>query len=506
MTFARIACWVCVAALALLAGGSAVAQAGTRHDKILVLDSNGQVRAHAATGSMKAERRPPRRAAARTTKAKKPARTVARELTRLRDRGAITPEDYALRRETYTDAKRRASKLKGLRRNELQAVIATLDAIAKRGQLTVSRVGPLFLTLERNVEWWTTGPLMTSGQRTGFEGSELVWQYYPGQGLQIQWLGTFGKLNALAKGSKRNDARTSLLTDEVLGLASERAGGLAWEYLFTFGGGSPPWVSSLAQGTGLQALARSAQKLSRQADVLPVAQRGLEVFRTAPPEGVRVAPKAGWAGPHYAQYSFAPSLYILNGFVQSVVGLYDYATITGDATARTLYEEGERETAREVPEYDTGAWSLYSTGTARRESDRGYHELLRDFLVSLCDRTQAAVYCDTATRFTAYELEPPELALAAQRLRGGRTGTLRLRLSKISSVSVKIVSDGKTTMSRSLGTVPYGLVRIPWAVPRRAGAYDVQVTARDLAGNVGETAATVDVLKPLKRKKKRTRG
>jgi hypothetical protein len=505
MTSARIAGWVCVAALALLAGGSAVAQADTRHDKILVLSENGRVRAHTATGSLRGERRPPR-AAARTAKASKPKRTVARELARLRDRGAITPEDYTLRRGTYTDAKRRASKLTGMRRNELQAVIATLDAIAARGQLTVSRVAPLWLTLERNVEWWTTGPLLTSGQRTGFEGSELVWQYYPGQGLQLQWLGTFGKLNALAKGSKRNNPRNSLLVDETLALASDRAGGLAWEYLFTFGGGSPPWVSSLAQGTALQALARSAQKLGRQADVLPIAQRGLEIFRTAPPEGVRVEPKPGWAGPHYAQYSFAPSLYILNGFVQSVVGLFDYATITGDPTARTLFEEGEREAAREVPEYDTGAWSLYSTGNAKRESDRGYHELLRDFLVSLCDRTQAPVYCETATRFTEYELEPPELALAAQRLRGGKTGALRIRLSKISSVTVTVMRGSRVVLSRSLGTVPYGLVRAAWAVPRRAGAYDVQVSARDLAGNVGETAATVEVLKPLKPRKKPKRG
>ena len=71
-------------------------------------------------------------------------------------------------------------------------------------------------------------------------------------------------------------------------LATERAGGLAWEYLFPFDGQAPPWVSSLAQGTGLQAMARSATRLQRQADVFPIALRGLGIFQTAPPAGVRV--------------------------------------------------------------------------------------------------------------------------------------------------------------------------------------------------------------------------
>jgi hypothetical protein len=502
MALARIACWACVALLALLAGGPGPAQAASKQDDILVLGPDGTVRAHTATGATEAEKRPPRRAV-RTTRASRTKKTVIRELKRLRDRAAITPEEYAQRRASYDNAKRTAKKLTGARRTELTAVILTLDDIARRGKLTRSRLAPLFLTLDRNVEWWTTGPLMTSGQRTGFSGSELVWQYYPGQGLQIQWLGTFGKLNALVKPkSRRSDAQAGRLVDEILALASERAGGLAWEYEFAFGGGAAPWISSLSQGTGLQALARSAVKLGRQADILPVAQRGLGVFRTPAPEGVLVPAKSGWDGPHYLQYSFAPGLYIINGFTQSIVGLHDYAQLTGDATAQALYASGERELAREVPQYDTGAWSLYSTGSSRHESDVSYHELLRDFLQSMCDRTAAPVYCDTATRFTAYESEPPALALAAPKVRGGKTGTLRVRLSKISAVTVRVSRDGEVVATRALGTVPYGLTRVSWKAPRHTGTYDVAVSARDLNGNTAQTAGTVEVLKPVKKHKR----
>jgi hypothetical protein len=36
-------------------------------------------------------------------------------------------------------------------------------------------------------------------------------------------------------------------------------------------------------------------------------------------------------------------------------------------------------------------------------------------------------------------------------------------------------------------------------VPRKAGEYDVALTATDLAGNVGTAEGTIDVLKPKKR-------
>ena len=67
--------------------------------------------------------------------------------------------------------------------------------MAAREQFTPSRLPALFLTLQRNVEWWSAQRLLGAGERVGFAGSELVYQFYPGHGIQIQWLGTFGKLN-----------------------------------------------------------------------------------------------------------------------------------------------------------------------------------------------------------------------------------------------------------------------------------------------------------------------
>ena len=135
----------------------------------------------------------------------------------------------------------------------------------------------------------------------------------------MQWLGTFGKANA-AYAAKDND-RLARLLGEALELGARRAGGLAFEYTFQFDGGRPPWVSSLAQGTGIQALSRAASRLGDPA-YADAARSALGVFRTPPPEGVRVGTAAG---AHYLQYSFAPRLRIVNGFVQSLNGLHDLA-------------------------------------------------------------------------------------------------------------------------------------------------------------------------------------
>ncbi len=419
-----------------------------------------------------------------------PAAAAAARTTVIGELERLAPPDYAAKRAAYEHAKDLVKRLRGVRRAELGGVVADLENMASRHQLTASRLGPLWLTLERNIQWWTTSPLLADGQRVGFPDSELVWQEYRGHGIQLQWLATFGKLNGLWTGGRRYDARAGRLIDEILPLASERAGGLAWEYLFPFDGQRPPWVSSLAQGTGLQALARAAIRLGRQADVLPAAQRGLGIFLTTPPEGVRVDADGG---AHYLQYSGLPELRVLNGFIQSLVGLFDYAGLTGDPTARNLFAAGDAAARAEVPRFDTGAWSLYSRGSLTRESDLGYHRLLRDFLGQLCSRTGALEYCSAAQHFTGYLTIPPVLALLPSTLRAGREGRLRFKLSKIARLSVRVARGDKVVLARTLGAVGRGTRSLEWRVPRRTGEYMLTVSATDLAGNPAAVTGTVEV-------------
>ena len=308
---------------------------------------------------------------------------------------------------------------------------ASVEGIAARGSLTVSRLAPLWMTLERNRQWWTTQPLPASGQRVSFLGSELVWQYYPGQGFQLQPLANFGKLNGLWQG-KLYDDRLARMLDELLGIAAQRGERARLGVLLHLRGRASA-VGQRARAGDRGAGAGAGRDPARsQGGGAPARRAGARgIFEERPPTGVRVPIDDG---AHYAIYSFRPGLRVLNGFLQALVGLSDFAGYANDERARGLFADGDRVARREVPGYDTGAWSLYSRGDVTHESDLCYHRLLTGFLRGLCTRTEQPVYCETESNFARYETEKPKLELLTKKLRGGTAGRLRFRLSKISRV------------------------------------------------------------------------
>jgi hypothetical protein len=306
--------------------------------------------------------------------------SVSGALQSLKRSGAITPAQYTQYYNAYAAAKSSLGRLGGTRRAELGAVMTNVQAMAASGYFIASRLPVIFLTLENNRRWWTTEPLLTSGTRVSFPGSKIVWEYYGGQGIEIQWLGTFGEGNGYFLSGHEN-ANLRQLLSEVLPLATKRAGGIAWEYMFQFDGGRPPWTSGLSQGTALQVLARSWQRFKEPA-LLSAAQQAVGIFQTPPSSGVQVKTPAGSL---YAEYTYAPSDRILNGFIQAVVGLYDYTQITKDPLGLKLFEAGDAQARVETPRFDTGAWSMYDQYS---ESNLNYHELLTEFLQHLCERTR----------------------------------------------------------------------------------------------------------------------
>jgi D-glucuronyl C5-epimerase-like protein len=486
-------------ALALVA--TALAAAPAWAGQVIVVDGNHAKRVNDPSVPSKAEiALPPAGghavvASAARSAPKKPRadrRAVYRALARALRSTRISSASYRRWRAWYASSIRTYRHLRGARRDQLGYVIDALEALALQNMLSPTRMPAAFVGLERNRRYWRSLPFPAARDQVSFKGSQVLYVYFPGEGLQLHPLANFGKLNALA-GLKLQRDRMTKLMNELLPLAATRAGGLAWEYYFDFGGGAPPWVSSLSQGTALQSLARAATKAGVAAEVLPRLRRGLAVFKKRTPAGVRV-PVAG-PGDHYAQYSFAPGLRILNGFIQSLNGLYDFARLAADETARRLFEAGDARAKREVPTYDTGAWSLYSRGTSYHESSLEYHVLLRDFLQELCDRTQAAVHCRAAEHFTRYLDEAPVIRVLTHRLRAGRPGALRFRLSKISSVTVNLYRGGENVYSYS-ATLAFGRHALTIKPPRSAREYEVRIRATDLAGNTGDSTARVTVSRP----------
>jgi hypothetical protein len=329
--------------------------------------------------------------------------------------------------------------------------------------------------------------LLGSGERVEFAGSQLVWEYYPGQGIELQELGSFGKADAMYKSGPADYPQLKQLLSELVPLAAQRAGGLTWEYYFSFDGGAPPWTSAMSQGTALEALTR-AYKAFHDPSYLAVAHQALAVFTVAPPAGVRVSTPLG---ARYLQYSFAPGTSIINAFLQSLIGLHDYARASGDAEAQQLFEAGDAEAQSELPAFDTGAWSLYQPGI---EDTLSYHELVTGFAHQLCSRTHAPVYCTTAQHFSAYLHTPPALTLLTNRARRKHAFSVVFSLSKVSHVGI-VVLRGTTILFETSADFPYG--QHAFAIPplSHKGTYTIHLAATDLAGNFARIVGTLQVSK-----------
>ena len=81
-------------------------------------------------------------------------------------------------------------------------------------------------------------------------------------------------------------------------------------------------------------------------------------------------------GAMYVEYTYAPGDRILNGFIQALVGLYEYTAITKDPLGLRCSKRATP-SARGVPTTTPARWSLYDQFG---ESDLNYHELLAEFL------------------------------------------------------------------------------------------------------------------------------
>jgi hypothetical protein len=424
-----------------------------------------------------------------------PVRTT---IDRAAKRGTIDSRERTRYLRSYRAARRTLRWLSGQRRAELGYVLGTLRAFARQRRLT-ARLRPMFLILDRNREWWTKAGPPASGARLTFGASRVIFQYFPGEGLQLHPLANFGRLNGYWQGRKNSDLRS--MANDLVELAVQRNGYLAWEYYFAFGGGRPPWVSGMAQGTAMQALARAGERLA-DPSLTRVARRGLGAFTKRTPRGVRVPQGSGdW----YALYSFAPRLYVLNGHLQAVNGLRTHAELSGDAAVSKRFRAGDVAARQRIRSFDTGAWSLYSrpSWVTGPEASLNYHNLNRDFARNLCRGTDERAYCDASEAFTRYLKEDPRLepqrAVPSPAV-GGRGVRFKFRLSKIGRVGVVVRSGGRTYLSTS-ATFSRGGRYIRWVPPRlrKERSYEYTLYARDLAGNSSSAKGQVRVRAPRRR-------
>ena len=304
---------------------------------------------------------------------------------------------------------------------------------------------------------------------SSFPGSELVFQYYAGHGLQIQWLGTFGKLNGYWSGGKRYDARAGALLDEAHAARHRarrrarvgvpvpvRRPGAAVGQLARPGHG-PAGDGALghaaaAPGRDLPGRAARPRHLPDRAARRACAWSPARARTTCSTRACRGLRSSTASSSRSSASTTSPQL-------------------TGDATARELFDAGDLAAKQEVPTFDTGAWSLYSRGSIKKESDLGYHKLLRDFLAQLCKRTAAEQYCSANA---ALHRVPDGAAGGrgpAAHARPKKSGKLRFKLSKISRVSVRITQGTKLIATINPGVLYRGTKTLAWTAPKKSGDY-----------------------------------
>ena len=337
----------------------------------------------------------------------------------------ISPQQESAWRATYRHATLVAGSLpKGsIRRRELIASLNIVRGMAARGVLAPDVMPMAFLTIERNADWWATHGPPTSGGSPGekgaagrrckplripkkkkhkrahaarltFPNSSVVFQWYPGMGLQVQVNGTFAAINTLfAESTEESKAQARDALDEMLALAQRRGDAITWDYLFPFGGALPPWSSGLSQATAI----RAYLKADRYGTALQIAA----LFGVRAPLGIRVP--LGADGNWYALYSFAPGERVLNAQLNAVIALHDLVRVTKDPKIAALEAEGLRAARRHIKRFDVaGVWSRYEEGGS--PADLNYHVLNRDLAGALCRRTGEAAICKASDSF-ARELE-----------------------------------------------------------------------------------------------------
>lgn len=120
-----------------------------------------------------------------------------------------------------------------------------------------------------------------------------------------------------------------------------------------------PWISAMYQGVVMSALIR-AHRLIGRGGLLPLCEGAARVFeRPIEAGGVRSVEHGQTL---YEEYPAYPLARVLDGFLFSLLGLYDLQEETGEPRHRRLFDEGLAGLAATLRLWDyRGKWSWYGT-------------------------------------------------------------------------------------------------------------------------------------------------
>jgi hypothetical protein len=303
------------------------------------------------------------------------AATITEELNKAALSGIIKVDDQQEIISNYLSLQKMPDR-------DFKVMAATYDNLAKKGLL--ARRAFLMQSALSVFASYGDRPLGTRVKLTG----SIVVARVAGAGWQVHPLASAGRLNAQALTSKSAVAAgESLLKSSVNGKYGRR-----FEYLFSWYGAPPRWISGMAQAVAASAFARLYSRTGDQR-WRRAALSSLKPMLSRPLRGTTIK---GRAGDNSLLYPSQPKMLVANAQLWATVSAEEVATLTGSLEARLLADRLAAQSLFELPLYASGAnWTLYQIGG--KPASKEYHYLTVQALRRLCKtRTE---FCSFADRF-----------------------------------------------------------------------------------------------------------
>ncbi|XP_049317440.1 D-glucuronyl C5-epimerase B [Bactrocera dorsalis] len=169
------------------------------------------------------------------------------------------------------------------------------------------------------------------------------------------------------------------------------------------------WLSAMGQGHAISVLARAYYHSGGDKRYLKSAALGLKPFRVYSNDGGVLAQfmdKYYW----YEEYPTTPPSFVLNGFIYSLLGLYDLNMTAPSSIGREagqLFNQGMLSLKKMLLLYDTGSGTSYdlrhlSLGTAPNLARDDYHATHVSQLLLLSTIDSDPILMETAERWKGY--------------------------------------------------------------------------------------------------------
>jgi hypothetical protein len=240
-------------------------------------------------------------------------------------------------------------------------------------------------------------------------GGSLGKQYSP-TGVAQAALGYYDRWLVDSDPDRTKSDKAAFLAQIDWLLSHQSPDGL-WLWSFKWGAQPVPWWSAMTEGVSMSALLR-AYSMTGDPACLTAISLARSTFERAPNDhGVGASVVVGSKTyVVYQEYLKGYVANVLNGWIFSLVGLYETATYLHDQAASSDLLGPDRGIAALkvlLPYYDTGSWSFYYVTRPGGSGTRGldtvrYHTLVIGQLIYMATISGDAFFSRYADRFQAY--------------------------------------------------------------------------------------------------------